>query len=202
MRTTLVVVITLCALAGLAPPAEAVTLDQVIALSNAGVSEPVILALIDRDKTIFSIEPDQVIALKNQGLSDAIILAMLRSGRAEGDEAAAADSAARAAAILSASPAPDVTIVGHGPDTPNITHDGYAFSPGYDYPAPLPFAPSIIPIPFLLPPTGHAHRADAHRDRMMCLAQTTGRGGPGGPTLSWVTECPAVMQRSLHRSIQ
>src|SRR5262245_47563461 len=37
----------------LAPAAaSAVTVDQIVALSKAGISEPIILALIERDKTV------------------------------------------------------------------------------------------------------------------------------------------------------
>src|SRR5256885_572528 len=39
---------------------SAVTVDQIIALSRAGVSEAVILALLDRDGNVLSIEPEQL----------------------------------------------------------------------------------------------------------------------------------------------
>src|SRR5437867_1772242 len=68
--------------------ASAVTIDQIVALARAGVTEAVILALIDRDKTIFSIEPEQLVSLKAAGVSEPVILAMLKSGREEGDRAA------------------------------------------------------------------------------------------------------------------
>jgi len=190
----------------LVAPASAVTVDEIIQLSKAGVSEQVILALIDRDKPIFDIQPEQLVALKRQGVSESIVLAMLRSGRAEGELAAQNEAALRTSMILnSLSTEPEVKIVGHGPDTPNTTHYGYSFYPGYDYPAypayPLAFGPPAVPIP--VPYPAHAtpyRRVESHRDRMMCLAQTTGRGAPGGPVASWVTECPAVMQRALNQT--
>src|ERR1700742_1851371 len=46
--------------------ASAVTVDQIIALSKAGVSEAVILALLDRDGNVLSIEPEQLVALKRE----------------------------------------------------------------------------------------------------------------------------------------
>src|SRR5256885_1054813 len=67
----------------LAGTASAVTVDQIVALSKAGVSEAVILALIDRDNTILTIAPEQLVALKRDGLSEPVILAMLKSGRQE-----------------------------------------------------------------------------------------------------------------------
>jgi len=106
--------------------AAAVTVDDVVSLSRAGVTDAVILALIDRDKTIFTIEPEQLIALKSQ-VSEAVILAMLKSGRDEGERAAQAASDLNAGFIMSSlSPAPDVVVVGHGPDVPNGGYGGYS----------------------------------------------------------------------------
>src|SRR5262249_9891730 len=79
------------------PPAAAVTVDQIVALSKAGVSEAVIFALLDRDRTVLSIDPEQLVALKREGLSDALIMAMLRNGREEAEEAARAVSEEKAA---------------------------------------------------------------------------------------------------------
>jgi hypothetical protein len=183
--------------------AAAATVDQIIALTKAGVSEPVILALIDRDKTIYDIEPERLVTLKQQGVSEPVILAMLKSGRAEGDQAAQAEAAARASAILSTlSTAPEVLIVGHGPEVLNTTHYGYPFYPGYDYPAYLAngYASAVLPIPVPYAAHSSAFRHNDARDRMLCLAQTTGRGGPGGPVASWVAECPPAMQRAVRRT--
>ena len=66
----------------LAPrPVAAVTVDQIVALSKAGVSEAVILALLDRDRTLLTIDPEQLVTLKREGLSDTLIMAMLKNGR-------------------------------------------------------------------------------------------------------------------------
>src|SRR5215831_16389791 len=87
----------------LAPrPAAAVTVDQIVALSKAGVSDAVILALLDRDRTVLTIDPEQLVSLKREGLSDALIMAMLRNGRQEGDEAARAIAVERADDVLAA----------------------------------------------------------------------------------------------------
>jgi hypothetical protein len=97
--------------------AFAVTLDQIVALSKAGVSDTVILALIDRDKAVITVEPDQLSKLQRDGVSEAVILAMLKSGRDEGAAAAAADAAMNAAFYFSnVDPYPQVAIVGQGPE--------------------------------------------------------------------------------------
>ena len=92
--------------------ALAVSIDQIVALTKAGVSEPIILALIDRDKTVFTIEPEQLVKLQRDGVTETVILAMLKSGRAEGDTQTRADSARNAAMILSSlSSVPEVVLL-------------------------------------------------------------------------------------------
>jgi hypothetical protein len=180
------------AFVALPAPASAVTVDQVVALSKAGVSENVILALIDRDQTVLTIEPEQIIELKRQGLSDALVTAMLKSGRAEGDDAARATSTYITNSILSGlAPAPEVTVIGHGPDVPNTRHpDGF----WKDNLVPAPGVYSSAPrTPRYFPP--YSRKAEAVRPKIMCVATSTTSPSPTGPTWSYVTECPASMQR-------
>ena len=197
----------------LAPTAAvAVTVDQVVALSQAGVTDAVILALIDRDRTIFAIEPEQIVKLQRDGLSQAVIVAMLKSGREEGEQAARADAAYNTASIAAAlAPAPELVIVGHGPDRPNTGHyDTFNWgSPGYPgYSGYSGYGEyGGIPVPYGVPsfsrsfswsrrhsntPSYGARRFDATQPTALCYAQvrTAGSGVP----LSFVTECPAVMQ--------
>jgi hypothetical protein len=176
----------------LAAPASAVTLDQVIGLARAGVTDAVILALIDRDKTIFAIEPEQLVKLKREGLSEAVILALLKSGRAEGDDAARADAANNAAYIASTlAPGPQLVIVGHGPERPNVpTHSFYASPPA-----------AIVVAPYLSPyadsslrrrPTRASGSRRGSEPRTLCYAET--RTATSVKPLTYVTECPAAMQ--------
>jgi hypothetical protein len=69
-------------------PASAVTINEIISLSKAGVSEPVILALIDRDKTVFTLSAEQLVTLQKAGVTDTIVIAMLRAGSEEPRRAA------------------------------------------------------------------------------------------------------------------
>jgi len=191
--------------------AAAVTVEQIVALSKSGVSEAVILALLDRDKTILSIEPDQLVALKRAGLSDSLLMAMLKNGREEGEEAARAISDAKAASILatlpisSYTPAPDFVVVGHGPDYPNTSYGNRTFySPSAGYSVRRGFSgdrygePGSLGV-FVPPYTGSLKCGagppswfDYPRgDRVLCLAQVTTAQGRGP---SYVTECPTVMQ--------
>ena len=109
-------------------PASAVSLQEIVTLSSSGVSDEVILALIERDKTIFTIGPDDLVALNRQGVSQVVVLAMLRSGRSQPAAPTPADAAATAAVVASV---PDTIIVGHGPDRPNTSdRDGFFSVPG------------------------------------------------------------------------
>ena len=61
--------------------AEAVTVRDVIELSKAGLSDQVLLALIEVDRSVFTIDTPTLKQLKKEGVSEAVILAMIRSGR-------------------------------------------------------------------------------------------------------------------------
>ena len=64
-----------------APRAEAVTIRDIIDLTRAGVGEEILLALIEVDGGVFSIDTTTLTTLKREGVSDKVILAMVRSGR-------------------------------------------------------------------------------------------------------------------------
>jgi hypothetical protein len=186
-------------------PAGAVTIDQIVSLAHAGVTDAVILALIDRDKTIFPIEPEQIVTLQRDGLSEAVILAMLKSGREEGDQAARADAASNAAAILaSLAPGPETVIVGHGPEVPNTAHpNGFysgapasAYSPASAYYGSFPSAYSSFRF------RSSSRRATAPavgvHAPLMCFAQVPAGSGLI-PMPGMITACPAMMQPSARR---
>jgi hypothetical protein len=184
------------------PVASAATMDQIVALTKAGVSEPIILALIERDRTVFTIEPEQLVKLKQDGVSEAIILAMLKSGRAEGDEQARADSAQKAAMILSSlSVVPEVVLLGHGPDAPNVREHFYSsYAPvdllpvPYGFPYAVPYASDYAPrhrprrrvVPGLSP---------VHTSPALCMAQVaTGPVPPMIGSKGFVTVCPEPLR--------
>lgn len=62
--------------------ADALTVRDMIELSKAGLSDSVLVALIDVDRTVFSIDTATLKELKTGGVSDAVIVAMIHSGRA------------------------------------------------------------------------------------------------------------------------
>ena len=79
LRRTAIALLAVLALA--AGRAEAVTIRDVIELSKAGLSDQVLLALIEVDRGVFTIDTATVKQLKQAGVSEAVIVAMIRSGR-------------------------------------------------------------------------------------------------------------------------
>lgn len=79
MRRVLLALVTIIAIT--AGRAEAVTIRDIIELSKAGLSENVLLALIEVDRSVFSIDTETLKQLKKAGVSDAVVVAMIRSGR-------------------------------------------------------------------------------------------------------------------------
>ncbi len=205
--------------------ASAVTVDQIVALARAGVTDAVILALIDRDKTIFSLEPDQLVTLTSKGVSEPVIVAMLKSGREEGERAAQAAADLNAAMILAErSPGPELLIIGHGPDVPNVAHpNGFYSGPpagGYfpvpyivdgwrrrgRYAAPVspphtasftsPFQPVVPAIEPVVPPVA-LRWTEPPEPRALCRAEVN--TATSTIPLTTIVECPAMMQPARRR---
>jgi hypothetical protein len=61
--------------------ASAVTLKEIIELTRAGVSEEVLLALIEIDPRVFPIDPATLSELKRAGVSERVMVAIVKSGR-------------------------------------------------------------------------------------------------------------------------
>ena len=157
----------LVVLAFMPATASAVSIQEIVALSNSGVSDEVILTLIERDNTIFTIEPEQLVAMKRQGVSQAIVLAMLRSGRQPATPAQTADAAA--ALPNGVVPfAPETVIVGHGPDRPNTYHQWFDYP--FDYLTAAATLPYLVYIPtqsFCPPAPSHVSSAALRAGRFM-----------------------------------
>jgi hypothetical protein len=68
----------------------AVTVDEIIAMTEAGVSDDVIVALLEATDSAFYLSPDDIMALEEAGVDDDIIMAMIgsteyREGKADED---------------------------------------------------------------------------------------------------------------------
>src|SRR3954470_11503334 len=78
-RRTVIACVAVMALA--AGRAEAVTVRDIIELSKAGLSDSVLVALIEVDRTVFTLDTPTLKQLRAAEVSDAVIIAMIRSGR-------------------------------------------------------------------------------------------------------------------------
>jgi hypothetical protein len=61
--------------------ARAVTVDDIVALSKAGVTADILVAVIDADQTMFNLTPEQIIALKKAGVPDEVVVKMVGTRR-------------------------------------------------------------------------------------------------------------------------
>jgi hypothetical protein len=130
LRRTVFALLTAVALS--AGRAEAVTIRDLIELSKAGLSDTVLLALIEVDRSVFTIDTATLKQLKESGLSDQVIVALIRSGRQPRPEPVAA-------------PAPEPLPREREPEVIVIDHRDPA-------PAPAPVAypvavPVYVPVP-------------------------------------------------------
>ena len=61
--------------------ARAVTLDDIVALSRAGVSAEILIAVIDADRTIFNLTREEIVVLTKAGVPSPVVLKMLGTAR-------------------------------------------------------------------------------------------------------------------------
>jgi hypothetical protein len=144
-RVLAATVILLLAAAG---RADALTMRDVIELSKAGLSDAVLLALIEVDRSVFSIDTATLKELKTAGVSDAVIVAMIRSGRQPQTTAPAQPVAPEPRPA----PEPDQTFVSAAEAAPAAQTAPAPEPAGGLEPAPGPYAfPAVIPVYVAVP---------------------------------------------------
>ena len=138
----------LCAILAVPSAAHAVTVRDLMELAKAGLADDVLVAVIDADRTIFTLDKDQILALKKAGISEKVLLKMLGT-RKEFDTPpeTVAESSAPSSAEL-----PGVVIIGGETAPKERTYDNPAFGYPYFY--------LSYPIWGVTPPRGH-HRPPA-----------------------------------------
>jgi hypothetical protein len=65
---------------------HAVTIDDIVALSTAGVGTEILVAVIDADRTVFTLTRDDIVRLRQAGVPDRVIVKMLASAREFAEE--------------------------------------------------------------------------------------------------------------------
>jgi hypothetical protein len=82
MRRVLPLVVLMASVFFLVPArADAITLKEIVQLSRAGLTDEVLLALIEVDQRVFAIDSETLTMLKEAGVSERVIIAIVRSGR-------------------------------------------------------------------------------------------------------------------------
>jgi hypothetical protein len=61
--------------------ADAITLQEIIDMTRAGISDDVLLALIEVDRAVFPIDTATLTKLKQAGVSEPVMIAIVKSGR-------------------------------------------------------------------------------------------------------------------------
>jgi hypothetical protein len=198
----------LLALLGCVPAtASAVTIDEVVALSKSGVSEQVVIAVIERDQTLFTLSPALIMKLQRDGLSDRILLALIKSGRPNEPPLPASPVAPEVAPVAPVPPPPAIAIVGHGPQAPNTLEPDSMVAETAEASLP-PVPPTVfVPVPFIVavpqinPHAGRRSRQQPEQylertaNPQLCVDRVPLGPSPFSAALTRVSECPAVVQR-------
>ena len=183
--------------------ASAVTIDEVVALSKSGVSEEVIVAVIERDQTLYTLSPALIMKLQRDGLSDRVLLALIKSGRPNEPPPPATTVAPVTAPVP---PPPAIAVVGHGPQLPNAPEPELIAADATEPPLPVPPpvfvpVPVIVPVPQVKPHAGRRSHPQPEQflertaNPLLCVQRVPLGPSPFSAALTRVTECPAVMQR-------
>jgi hypothetical protein len=124
--------------------ADAVTIRDLIELTKAGLSDQVLLALIEVDRGVFTIDTPALKQLKEAGVSEAVIVALIRSGRTP----RAQEPEPAPAAEYPAARAPEIIVIDH--------HDGRPEAPA---PVAVPY-PVAVPVYVGVPSRGRSFRGE------------------------------------------
>lgn len=145
----------------LAVPAWAVTAQDLVKLHVAGLSDDILIALIESDGSTFKLTADEIIALRQQGLSERIIRTMLLAGKKVTTPAPAPERMVEAPSV----PLYELTQPPAVPATPvapvvNVTQQveqnvelprSNAYNPYGQYPY-VPYYPVYVAVPFTVQP--------------------------------------------------
>lgn len=133
---------TLVFLAALLLPvsASAVSVRDIIELTKAGLSDDILIAVIEADRTVFTLDKDQILELKKAGVSKAVLLKMIRT-RIE------LEPTPEAPPSTDTYRQPEVVVIGTQPPTPPVTIvvPQYYFVPYSIWGAPAHHVPPAAP---------------------------------------------------------
>jgi hypothetical protein len=128
-------------------PAAAASMADLVQLSRAGLSDDILVALVEADDTSFALDAPKILELRQQGLSERVIAAMIKSGRShdrrtpapQGGPDATCPGCDVAGQPSTADEPPSLVIIGAQKEEP---------------PAPAP--QQVIVVPWVYAVTGHS----------------------------------------------
>jgi hypothetical protein len=164
----------LALLAVLLPAAEAraVTIADIIELSRAGLSDDVIVELIEVQGRIYSLDAERILEIRQAGVSERVILAMLRSGRRPEERPASPAVPKTPQAPVAQGGLPPIVVVIEAPAPRDAGPRFEAWR----------YGPAFVPFPIYgVPVAGHASRLPSRSDpfarsRLPALNETPGFG--------------------------
>ena len=131
--------------------AHAVTVRDIIELTKAGLPDEIITALIDADRTMFTLDADQIVELKRAGVTPVVLLKMVRSRR-EFESPADEPAASEPTPPVTQPDPPQVVVIGAQPSPPpppEVMVPYYVTVPIWGTQA--PHLPVLPPAPFMPP---------------------------------------------------
>lgn len=146
MRLLAPVVVLLALLAGpMASMAEAVTLKDLIDLKKAGISDAVLVALIDSDGSVFQLTATEVRTLRDAGFSDSLIISILGTSTKD-RQMREAQAAASAAAWAQTQPPPWTPPA--PPPVEQVAQPEPVYGPPVEIIEPVPVFVTPMPFPY------------------------------------------------------
>jgi hypothetical protein len=131
-------------------PAAAVSIEDLFNLKANGLSDDVLVALIETDGSVFRLSADDIITLRRRGLSERVILAMIASGRVQPAPVVAPETEAPKG--IGAEPVADVPQIEEVPVVPAI--------PETVVEAPALESTVIVAVPVFVPVLVHKSRPE------------------------------------------
>ena len=99
--------------------AQALTAQDIVGLTKAGLGEEVLLALIEVHRPVFAVDPDTIKMLKDAGVRQNVIVAMVKSGR----EVPLPDPVVEPEPVTTQTAPPPVVIVEHDYPREQVTRE-------------------------------------------------------------------------------
>jgi hypothetical protein len=146
LRTLIPLLFALCVPAA----ASAVTVRDIIELTRAGLPDEVLVAVIDADRTIFTLDKEQILELKKAGVSKAVLIKMIRSRREFEASVAVVAPTAPVAPVAPDTPTPGLVVIGvESKPQPEPPTPQYYYVPYPIWGTRAPRGPRPVPQPFM-----------------------------------------------------